>query len=129
MAMRCICGCGQRSANRHHVIYAQEIKARKPIGHGRTGYGIDYATRAARSAEQARWLRDTRNLVPIAFGCHQGHHSGHRRLPLSCLPDSVFEFAAELMGPAAYDYLHRHYGGHDPRADMLLSAIARRSVA
>lgn len=128
MAQRCVCGCGRRSANRHHAIYAQEIKARVPVGHGRAGYGMDYTTRAMRSAEQARWLRDPRNLVPIAFACHQGHHSGHRRLPLGVLPDSVYEFAAELMGPAAYDYLHAHYGGHDSRADALLTATTSRYV-
>lgn len=56
----------------------------------------------------------------VAFDCHGAHHSGAKRLLLGMLPDSVFEFAAELMGAgAAQLYLERYYRGQDPRVDAL----------
>lgn len=96
---RCFCGCGQRALPyRHHVVYKQEIVRR--------GGNVD----------------DPRNLVPIAFDCHGDHHGRARPFELGRLPDSAFEFAAELMGPAAFDYLRRRYSGEDSRLEALLSA-------
>lgn len=95
---RCICGCGQRALPYpHHVIYQQEIVRR--------GGDVD----------------DPRNLVPIAFSCHGNHHGRSRPFELGALPDSVYEFAFELMGPAAFDYLRRRYSGEDARLEALLS--------
>jgi len=96
--MHCVCGCGQRAVHQHHVVTRQEIRH----------HGGD--------------PKDERNLVPVAFDCHGAHHSGAKRLLLSSLPDSVFEFAGELMGGAAADYLARYYRGDDPRLATLLSA-------
>jgi hypothetical protein len=94
---RCVCGCGQRAAHRHHVIYRQHV------------------TRAGGD------LRDPRNLVPVAFACHGAHHSGAARLPLARLPDDVYAFAVELLGTGlAYETLRRYYGGSDPRLNGLL---------
>jgi hypothetical protein len=95
---KCVCGCGQRSAALHHVVYRQHLRQ-----HG----GDD---------------KDPRNLVPVAFACHGGHHSGAARLRLRVLPDSAFEFARELLGAAlAYEVLGRYYQGEDPRLDALLA--------
>jgi hypothetical protein len=95
---KCVCGCGRRSANLHHAVYAQEVKR-----HGGN-------------------LKDRRNLVPMAFDCHGAHHGGSKRLQLHMLPDPVFEFAAELMGAgAAYEYLRRYYDGSDMRLEFLLA--------
>lgn len=70
-------------------------------------------------------MGDGRNLVLIAHDCHGAHHSRARPLPLRVLPDSVFEFAAELMGAeAAFEYLRRRYTGKDPRLEALLSAAS-----
>jgi hypothetical protein len=67
-------------------------------------------------------IEDPRNLVPVAFVCHERHHSRFLPLELRVLPDSVFEFAAELLGPGpAHLYLARYYRGRDPRLDALLS--------
>jgi hypothetical protein len=63
---------------------------------------------------------DPRNHVPVAFACHGNHHGRSRPFPLERLPDAVYEFAAELMGPAAFDYLRRRYSGEDARLDALL---------
>lgn len=69
---------------------------------------------------------DLRNLVPIAFDCHGAHHGASRRLSLHMLPDSVFAFASEVLGPeAGFEYLRRRYDGQDIRHErMLLGAAA-----
>jgi hypothetical protein len=96
---KCIDGCGQRAHHLHHVVYRQHLRR----------HGGD--------------VKDPRNLVPMAFDCHGAHHSGARRLRLAMLPDSVYEFATELMGAGlAYETLGRYYGGDDPRLDALLSS-------
>lgn len=82
----------------HHAIYAQHVERA----------GGD--------------LNDDRNLVPVAFSCHGAHHGRSRPFELGMLPDSVFAFALELLGPAAFDYLRRRYAGDDPRLEGLLSA-------
>lgn len=95
---RCACGCGARAAHGHHAITRQELRK----------HGGD--------------PKDARNIVPMALDCHGGHHSGAARLHLSRLPDSVFEFAHELMGAgAAYEYLGRFYRGEDARLSALLA--------
>lgn len=67
-------------------------------------------------------MKDERNLVPVAFDCHGGHHSGARRLKVSRFPDPVIEFAVELLGERrAAQYLERYYVANDPRVDALLS--------
>lgn len=106
---RCVCGCGQASANNHHVIYQQELRHRKNTAEWR----------AMRNG--VKIAHDPRNLVPMAFDCHMAHHNRSRVLSLVVLPDVAFEFAGLLMGPAAFDYLRRRYRGDDPRLEALLS--------
>ncbi len=96
--MKCVCGCGKRAVHQHHVIYQQHLRQ-----HG----GDD---------------KDRRNLVPMAHRCHGTHHSGAHRLSLTRLPDSVFVFAEELLGPGgAYEYLRRRYANDDWRLEELLA--------
>lgn len=67
-------------------------------------------------------LKDPRNLVDINHRCHERHHCRVAVLPLAVLPDSVFEFALELMGAGpAYEYLRRRYQGEDARLGELLA--------
>ena len=97
--MRCICDCGRLVVHRHHVVYRQHIPAETH--------------------------EDPRNLVPVANNCHWGHHNASCRYELRMLPDSVFEFAAEVLGPGkAFNYLQRRYAGEDPRLDALLEGVA-----
>jgi hypothetical protein len=107
MAARCACGCGQRGAHRHHCVYKQELKWHAE----RRGDGTSFKALAA----------DERNLVLVAFDCHLAHHKARKRYRLSMLPDSVFEFALEVLtaGPA-YNYLRRHYQGEDPRLEEMV---------
>lgn len=98
--MSVICRCGARAVQEHHVIYRQELRRRRGD------------------------MKDRRNLIPLCLRCHERHHSRIAPISLSNLPDEVFDFAYELMGPAAYDYLGRHYAGEDPRLDALIEAAA-----
>lgn len=100
--MTCACGCGRPATILHHCVRRQEIRRYD----GSMG--------------------DERNLIPLAHDpCHEWHHNAARRLRSSVLPDSVFEFAAELMGPGrAANFMIRHYSGavNDKRVLGLLDA-------
>lgn len=96
---RCLI-CKARAVHSHHVVYAQHV------------------SRAGGD------LKDPRNLVPLCFSCHGAHHARSRVIPLSKLPDAVYEFARGLLGPAAFDYLQRRYAGEDPRLDAILMEAA-----
>jgi hypothetical protein len=99
MKDRCVCGCGRRAVHRHHVFLQQHIPP---------------CTR-----------HDARNLVPVAFDCHNAHHLRSRPLELRMLPDSVFAFGREVLGAGrAYERLRRYYAGGDPRLDALLEDVA-----
>lgn len=54
---------------------------------------------------------DPRNAIWLARECHAAHHAAWPRLPASVLRDETIAFAAELLGPAAYDYFVRRYSG------------------
>jgi 5-methylcytosine-specific restriction endonuclease McrA len=86
----------ERALNRHHAVYRQHVRRE----------GGD------------EW--DARNAVTLCTSCHSSHHHRGRVLPLVLLPDSVYAFACELMGAAAYDYLRRRYAGEDPRLERIL---------
>ena len=93
-----VCGRTRRSARLalHHAILEQSIRR-----------------------EGGDWY-DTRVGMTLCESCHQAHHRRVRVIPLVLVPDSAIEFAYELLGPGAYDYLLRHYQGPDPRVDALL---------
>lgn len=109
----CICGCGQMAVALHHIVFQQEL---------RRVAGGDEALRV-------RLVSDERGMVPVAQSCHERAHSRSRPLPLSALPDEVFEFAEETLGTGrAYNYLRRTLIGEDPRLDALLDG-ERRAAA
>lgn len=111
MKPKCACGCGQRAASKHHIVYVQRLRqiARRE------------RDKLLRRDIEAQLVTDKRNLMWLAFDCHQAHHGPNWRLPLAKLPDSAFEFAAEVLGAGeAYEYLRRRYGGEDARLDALL---------
>lgn len=93
---RCFCGCGARPAHWHHAIRESVIE--------RHGGNPD----------------DHRVLLAAGHLCHfNAHWSAFRRYRLDQLPNRVFEFAADLMGPGARAELRRQYDGDDPRMEML----------
>jgi hypothetical protein len=81
-----------------------------------------HLVREAQTTAQARqWVKDERNLVPIALWCHSRHHSRQEPLRADLLPDSVYEFAEETLGAGpAYVWLRRRYRGEDVRLNGLL---------
>lgn len=85
------CVCGARAVHRHHIITRQVLRRE----------GGD--------------PRDERNLIDLCWDCHAAHHARSKPLPLRCLPDEAYDFADELMGPAAFDWLTRFYTGTDTR--------------
>jgi hypothetical protein len=87
--------CGNPRITRHHVTYEQEVRNRR-------GFIFDPA-----------------NRLPLCHAHHAGHHANDP-LPLSIIPDAALEFAFELMGRYAYDYLRARYRGRDRRVDALL---------
>ncbi len=116
----CFCGCKRPAVHRHHVIYAQEL--RRVVADGRS---LRMALPAPDREHLAALVSDPRNLVAVAFECHGAHHGRSVPYELSVLPDSVFEFAAEVLGPRAHGYLRRRYAGRDARLDELrLIAVA-----
>lgn len=67
---------------------------------------------------------DPRNAFTICASGHARHHHRTRPIPLAALPDSAYEFAADLLGAeAAFNYLTRRYAGTDPRLDELLAGV------
>jgi len=95
---KCACGCGNRAAHRHHIVYEQHLP--KALH------------------------RDQRNFVPVWWECHFSHHNSNPKFDLAIFPDEAFEFAAEALGPgAAYEYLGRYYSdiGSDPRRAALIA--------
>ena len=90
--------CGRRAVHLHHCVYEQHCRA--------------HAT-------------DDRNLVPVCKRCHERHHTRTHVFALGLLPDSVYEFAAEVLGTGpAYEYLGRYYQGSDRRREALLGKEA-----
>lgn len=86
----CTSGRRERLAE-HHVVYQQEVRRRQGD------------------------VSDGRNALRLCNSCHPAHHHRSRPVPLTALRDENYEFAFELMGGAAFDYLRRRYAGEDPR--------------
>lgn len=110
----CFCGCPDRVVALHHCITRQELtRVHRSAGRG------------ARALPPLKvLLADRRNLVTVAFACHGSHHARSQTYRLDMLPNSVFEFAEEILGERAHSYLARHYVGEDARLDALLGVLA-----
>lgn len=93
--------CLNQATDPHHVIYAQHL----------------------RRMNLPLW--DPRCGLPLCRPCHEAHHNGSQRLPLSALTDANLEFAFEQLAAYAYDYLRRRYTGSDERLDALLAVEER----
>jgi hypothetical protein len=116
----CVCGCGARAVALHHVVYQQQLRV---VARQQRRDALE------RTLRERALVGDVRNLVPVAFACHGQHHSRQAPLDLRVLPDSVFEFAAEVLGPGpAWSYLDRRYRGRDPRMDAMLRADEAATV-
>jgi hypothetical protein len=83
----------------HHVVYKQELR--------RMGVFI--------------W--EPRDALRICDTCHERHHKRHRPIPIVALRDCNIDYAFEIMGIRAYNYLTRHYAGGDPRIEVWRSRL------
>jgi len=84
--MRCAV-CGRRAVHRHHVLPKAVLR--------REGFA-------------GRVLNDPRNLMELCMECHFGHENWRPRLARHLVPQSAWEFAAEL-GDWATARLERAY--------------------
>ena len=69
-----VCGRATQRLARHHVIYAQHVRAA----------GGDV------------W--DLRNSMLVCPDCHERHHNASRRIPLPLVPGLALDFATCLYG-------------------------------
>ncbi|MDQ1584508.1 MAG: hypothetical protein QOF36_2562 [Microbacteriaceae bacterium] len=103
-ARQVVCAVCRRggSFDSHHVIEKQELERR----------GL--------------WKWDPRGALRLckgALGCHDQHtyKGGADRVPLAKLTTENIDYAFEVLGPFAYDYLKRRYSGEDPRVERRLA--------
>jgi hypothetical protein len=82
----------------HHIIEKQWLKR----------HGFEWRDRY-----------DTRAALRLCLLCHHGQTSKLKKVELKNLTLDNLEYAFEVMGAAAADYLHRHYEGPDRRVDEL----------
>lgn len=73
---------------------------------------------------EQQWLKgeglpvdDRRNALRLNPDVHANHTTGAAKVPQRCLTDANIEYAFEVMGVRATDYLARKYGGTDPRVE------------
>lgn len=69
---------------------------------------------------------DLRNgmWVGVDCDCHRHHTDAFRRIPLVNVPLEALEFAFELLGSWAADYLLREYDGFDERLGWMEARYA-----
>jgi hypothetical protein len=102
-AKQVVCAVCRRggSFDAHHVIEKQELERR----------GL--------------WKWDPRGALRLckgALGCHDQHtyKGGDDRVPLAKLTTENVDYAFEVLGAFAYDYLKRRYSGEDSRVERRL---------
>lgn len=94
--LRCRVCLMKRAAHTHHVFYEGELRRR-----GLPKY-------------------DHANLMALCVDCHFNHHNGSKRIPLSLLTEENLEYAFNILGAYAYDWLRRRYAGEDLRLEERL---------
>jgi hypothetical protein len=86
----------------HHAIYKQRIRRWVESMAYELRFGPGEISRLL-----AIWCWDLRNRVWLCESCHTNHHSRFSPLPQVCLPDSVWQFAADIgmTGDLERDYV------------------------
>lgn len=92
----------------HHVVEAAELKRR---------YRFDV-------------LWDERNALRLRPDIHRRHTNRMEPVPLRCLKQDNIDFAFEVLGASARDYLGTKYTGSDARVQRAFEvAEARRKLS
>lgn len=104
-AQRACAGCGVITGgwDAHHVVERQELKRR---------HEPQFDARNA--------LRLCNERAP-GENCHGAHTSAMRRVKLTDLRVENLDYAFEILGPFAHDYLARRYAGEDSRLKSRLA--------
>lgn len=74
-------------------------------------------------------LFDPRNALRLCESCHSRHTTASQRIPMESLRDENIDYAFEILGAYAYDYLHRYYDGTDGRVQASLDILAEETLA
>lgn len=69
-------------------------------------------------------LYDTRNAIRLCPNCNLGLENRSVRFPLAKLTDQCIEYAFEVLGAYAYDWLKRTYDGDDDRVEIRLAFVS-----
>jgi len=85
----------------HHVVEQQTLK--------REGVPLD----------------DRRNALRLNPDIHANHTTKTTKVPMRCLLDCNFEYAFEVLGVRAVEYLERNYEGTDPRFERAAEVAER----
>lgn len=94
----------------HHVVVRQDLE--------KLGF--------SKRNEEDHWiLWDPRNCLRLCPDCHMNHHGLHP-VPLKNLLLANYDFAFEILGDGAGDYLRHRYDGEDPRLDEYEHAWSER---
>jgi hypothetical protein len=102
--LRCRMCLMKRAVHSHHIFYEAELRDR-----GLPRY-------------------DQANLMALCLDCHFNHHNGSRRISLTLLTDENLDYAFNILGAYAYDWLGRRYAGADPRLDERLRQIEEEAA-
>lgn len=105
-----VCGhCGRFGAfQAHHVVDKQTLRVRCGIV-GDAAY-------------------DTRNALRLCApftnnNCHMQFENRRIEIRLTSLTDDNIDYAFEVLGAYAYEYLHREYAGEDARVERKLGEL------
>lgn len=83
--------CGEKATDAHHVVYKRDLK------------------------ERGLFVWDARDGLALCRDCHDGHHYSPQAVVLLVhLTDASVQYAFEVLGAYAYDYLLRRYPGGPP---------------
>jgi hypothetical protein len=102
------CGAIGKPFHAHHVVDKQTLK----------WWGVPVGDE----------LYDTRNAMRLCEDldtkrCHLQFENGRISIFLTALSDENIEYAFEVGGLRAYDYLHREYAGEDDRVELKLEEL------
>lgn len=91
--------CNRPADDAHHVVYKRDLR------------------------DRGLFCWDIRDGLPLCRDCHDGHHySPQAVVTLEHLTDANLDYAFEVLGAYAYDYLRRRYPGPDGPHNLRLEA-------
>lgn len=91
---------------------------RGPVGKNWEAHHVVDKSWLARHGFGPSIIWDPRNALRLRPDVHRKHTNRTEPVPIQCLLDCNIEFAFEVMGPVAAEWLEKRYhGGPDPRIE------------